>query len=143
MLTLQFPLLLRHSALMLSPQVLSQRPTPQQTCCTPSLTQQQTCRWVPGKLMLNADIGSELTPVSDSVHPMCRFAVLCIPLARLTGCAVLCLAVAAAVLQLFWEAFPAEGGRSRTTYMFAYSGEHCSWSSASPVQLLALHRCTL
>lgn len=23
-------------------------------------------------------------------------------------------------LQLFWEAFPAEGGRARTTYMFCY-----------------------
>jgi lycopene cyclase CruP len=24
-------------------------------------------------------------------------------------------------MQVFWEAFPAEGGSSRTTYMFAYS----------------------
>ena len=24
-------------------------------------------------------------------------------------------------LQFFWEAFPAEGGNARTTYMFAYS----------------------
>lgn len=31
--------------------------------------------------------------------------------------------VCCACLQLFWEAFPAEGGKSRTTYMFAYSGE--------------------
>ncbi|GIM04453.1 hypothetical protein Vretimale_9032, partial [Volvox reticuliferus] len=27
-------------------------------------------------------------------------------------------------MQLFWEAFPAEGGRARTTYMFAYSDAH-------------------
>ncbi|KAG2452103.1 hypothetical protein HYH02_003137 [Chlamydomonas schloesseri] len=27
-------------------------------------------------------------------------------------------------VQLFWEAFPAEGGRARTTYMFAYSDAH-------------------
>ncbi len=25
------------------------------------------------------------------------------------------------LLQTFWEAFPAEGGAARTTYMFAYS----------------------
>jgi hypothetical protein len=25
-------------------------------------------------------------------------------------------------MQLFWEAFPAEGGKSRTTYMFTYTG---------------------
>lgn len=25
-------------------------------------------------------------------------------------------------LQLFWEAFPAEGGAARTTYMFTYAG---------------------
>lgn len=30
---------------------------------------------------------------------------------------------AAADMQLFWEAFPADGGAARTTYMFAYSGE--------------------
>ncbi|PNW84115.1 hypothetical protein CHLRE_04g221550v5 [Chlamydomonas reinhardtii] len=27
-------------------------------------------------------------------------------------------------VQLFWEAFPAEGGQARTTYMFAYSDAH-------------------
>jgi lycopene cyclase CruP len=27
-------------------------------------------------------------------------------------------------LQLFWEAFPADGGSARTTYMFAYSDAH-------------------
>ena len=25
-------------------------------------------------------------------------------------------------MQMFWEAFPAEGGKSRTTYMFTYTG---------------------
>jgi hypothetical protein len=29
-------------------------------------------------------------------------------------------------LQLFWEAFPAEGGAARTTYMFAYTDAHPS-----------------
>ncbi|GAX85016.1 hypothetical protein CEUSTIGMA_g12437.t1 [Chlamydomonas eustigma] len=29
-------------------------------------------------------------------------------------------------MQLFWEAFPAEGGAARTTYMFAYSDAHPS-----------------
>jgi hypothetical protein len=29
-------------------------------------------------------------------------------------------------MQLFWEAFPAEGGSARTTYMFAYSDTHPS-----------------
>lgn len=45
--------------------------------------------------------------------------------AKLTSAAGLCLAV----LQLFWEAFPAEAGRSRTTYMFAYSGKHSRLTS--------------
>ncbi|KAG2488611.1 hypothetical protein HYH03_012928 [Edaphochlamys debaryana] len=27
-------------------------------------------------------------------------------------------------MQMFWEAFPAEGGKARTTYMFAYSDAH-------------------
>ncbi|KAF6255437.1 hypothetical protein COO60DRAFT_211816 [Scenedesmus sp. NREL 46B-D3] len=31
---------------------------------------------------------------------------------------------ASADMQLFWEAFPAEGGGARTTYMFAYSDAH-------------------
>jgi hypothetical protein len=38
---------------------------------------------------------------------------------------------AAADMQLFWEAFPAEGGASRTTYMFAYSGEPHSADEAA------------
>jgi lycopene cyclase CruP len=32
--------------------------------------------------------------------------------------------VLTSLLQLFWEAFPADGGSARTTYMFAYSDAH-------------------
>lgn len=35
-------------------------------------------------------------------------------------------AAAAAPVQVFWEAFPAEGGAARTTYMFAYTDAHPS-----------------
>lgn len=46
---------------------------------------------------------------------------ICCVKVHLTPCS--CCALCAVLLpQLFWEAFPAEGGASRTTYMFAYTG---------------------
>jgi hypothetical protein len=46
---------------------------------------------------------------------------------------------AAADMQLFWEAFPAEGGASRTTYMFAYSGE---WRHSALLLKQSIHGLT-
>lgn len=39
-------------------------------------------------------------------------------------------------LQLFWQAFPAEGGAARTTYMFSYAD--CAKQRPS-LQVLSLH----
>jgi hypothetical protein len=46
---------------------------------------------------------------------------------------VTCCMLCAVRVQLFWEAFPAEGGKSRTTYMFAYSGKDRPNSTHSAV----------
>lgn len=58
------------------------------------------------------------------IHLTCCFLTGIAPEQNTTADLLYSMTDSASDMQLFWEAFPAEGGKARTTYMFAYSDAH-------------------